>query len=61
MRKEGAIIIANAIIWAAVILGSAVRLKGTGLFPDLLPIIAGGAAISNILVGGLLAKPKGGS
>lgn len=38
-----------SIIWAAVIFGSAVVLKGTNYFSQLLPILAGGAAGSLIV------------
>jgi hypothetical protein len=58
MKNLGAAIIANAIIWAAVILGTAFKLKGTGLASDVTPIIVGGAAASNLLLGGILRKPK---
>ncbi|MFH1312350.1 MAG: hypothetical protein ABIJ00_03905 [Candidatus Eisenbacteria bacterium] len=58
MKNLGAAIIANAIIWGAVILGTAFKLKGTGLASDVTPILAGGAVVSNILLGGLLGKRK---
>jgi len=51
-----AIIITNAIIWAAVILASAVVLKDTSYFGQMLPILSSGAAGSIILLGGGLRK-----
>jgi hypothetical protein len=59
MRREVAVVIANAIIWAAVVLATAHVLRGTGLFSDLLPIVGGGAAASVVVVsGGLMQKPR---
>lgn len=44
------LILANAIIWAAVIIAVAVILQGTGWFAKLLPILGGGAACPSSLV-----------
>lgn len=55
-RKEGAVVIGNAIIWGAVILATAYVLAGTGLMSKLIPILGGGAAASLFLVGSGLRK-----
>ena len=59
MSREAAVVIANAIIWGTVVVGSAMALRGTGAFSDIQLILGGGAAASNILVGiGILRKPR---
>jgi hypothetical protein len=59
MSRAGAVVIANAIIWGVVLVGSASALRGTGAFSDIQLILGGGAAASNILVGvGILRKPR---
>ena len=52
--KLATVIIANAIIWGAVLVGSAIVLRGTGLFRHLLPILGGGAAGSLIILSSIL-------
>ena len=47
----GETIVAVAIVWAGVIIGSTVILQGTEYFSRLLPILGGGAAITIILLG----------
>ncbi len=61
MKGLGAAIIVNAIIWGAVIVGTAFKLKGTGSASDVLPILAGGAAASNLVLGGMLGRRKNSS
>jgi hypothetical protein len=60
VNKEASIVIANAIIWGAVIVATASRLKGTDYFSDLLPILGGGAAASLLVVGMCAVKKKQG-
>jgi hypothetical protein len=35
MSREAAVVIANAIIWGTVVVGSAMALRGTGAFSDI--------------------------
>ncbi|MFQ6105154.1 MAG: hypothetical protein ACE5OP_12830 [Candidatus Glassbacteria bacterium] len=56
MSRRGLVIVANAIIWAAVILASAVVLQGTEYFGQMLPILGGGAGGSIIVLGGGLRR-----
>ena len=50
-RSARAVLIGNAIIWAAVVLATSFVLEGTGLMGKLIPILGGGAVASIILVG----------
>jgi|GEM_PF-1571998 len=60
MNRTGtAVVIGNAIVWAAVLLGSAVALNGTGVFGQISSILAGGAAASVLLVGGGVRRLSG--
>ncbi len=56
MERFRLAVIANAIIWAAVILASSAILRDHGLFGEMLPILGGGAAASLIVVGGALRR-----
>ena len=58
MSKGGRVIIANAIIWAAVLVGSAFALRGTGMFSEIQLILVGGAVASNLVVGGILVSSR---
>jgi len=58
VNRKGRIIVANAIIWAAVILASALVLKGTDYFGQMLPILSGGAGGSIIVLAGGLRRAK---
>jgi hypothetical protein len=53
MKKWPAILIANAIIWGLVIVGSALRLKHTDAFAEIQGILGGGAigALFLLMVG----------
>jgi len=51
-------ILSVAIIWAAVIFASAVVLKDTENFSQMLPILLGGAGGSIIVLGGARSKEK---
>jgi hypothetical protein len=59
MQKFEAGIIGVAIIWAAVILASAMILEGTAYFSQMLPVLGGGAASSIIILGGTRPQKKG--
>lgn len=50
-RTASAVVIGNAVVWAAVLLGSAVALQGTAAFPTVAPVLGGGAAASVLVVG----------
>lgn len=52
MKRTTAVIIGNAIVWAAVILAAAWTLRGTECFGEIQIILGGGAAASIIVVGG---------
>ena len=44
--KKPTLILANATIWAAVILACSIALQGTEAFQDIQAILAGGAVVS---------------
>ena len=50
-RGVGKVVIGISLIWAAVIIATALVLQGTGLMGPLIPILGGGAAGSIITVG----------
>ena len=50
--RLGALIIASAIIWAAVIVGSALELKGTECYNEIQFILSGGVVAHIILIWG---------
>lgn len=54
IKTIGALIIASAIIWAAVIVGSASALKGTECYNEIQNILAGGVVSHLILIWGPL-------
>jgi len=57
MRKEAAVVIANAIIWGFVVIACARALEGTGAYKEIQPILGGGAAVSLLVVGvGMIRK-----
>jgi len=58
MKKQsiGAIIIASAIIWGAVIIGCSFALKGTACYQEISLILFGGAAAHLIIVWGPMAN-----
>jgi hypothetical protein len=56
-RKVNIVLLSNAVIWAAVIIGAALALRGTGMMSKLIPILGGGAGASLIIIaGGLRCK-----
>jgi hypothetical protein len=50
MKKEAAVVLANAIVWGAVIIGCALALKGTGAYKAIQMILAVGAIASMSVV-----------
>lgn len=56
--RWGIAVIVVAIIWAAVILATAVAMKGASEYPRLLNILGGGAAATIILLGGIAARER---
>ena len=59
MRKEPAVVIANAIIWGVVLIACARALQGTGAYQEIQLILGGGAAVSMLVVGvGVLRKSR---
>jgi hypothetical protein len=59
MRKGPAILIANAIIWGAVIIGCSFKLKGTGAYEEIQNILAAGAGISLFFILAGVVLPDG--
>ena len=55
MKYFGALIIGSALIWAAVIIGSALALKGTDCYEEIQNILFGGVITHLILIWGPLA------
>lgn len=55
MKTIGAFILGSAIIWAAVIVGSAYALKGTECYDKIQNILVGGVISHLILIWGPLA------
>jgi hypothetical protein len=49
--SRGLVIIVNAVIWGAVIVGCSLALSNTGTYPRIQMILAGGATASLFLVG----------
>lgn len=59
VRKEPAVLLANAIVWGVVMIASSLALKGTGSFEKIQGILGGGAAASFLLVAvGVLRRPR---
>lgn len=59
MGRNAAGTLANAVIWAAVILASA-HVLDEAAFDQLLPILGGGAAASVVIVGGATLRRRSG-
>ena len=51
-RSATAVVVANALIWAAVLLGASFALEGTGCFSQVSTLLYGGAGASVVIVGG---------
>jgi len=50
MKRQGAVLIGNAIVWGVVMIACASALKGTGAFQDIQLILTGGAGFSLLVV-----------
>jgi len=61
MNHGTAVILANAIIWAAVIAATALTVTGTEYVSQLLIVVGGGAATSVVIVGGGIRRMRSGS
>lgn len=57
-RRVNVFIIANALVWGVVIIGTSFVLRGTEYMSKLIPIFGGGAFISVVLLGGGLLRRK---
>ncbi len=58
-KRARAVNLGNAIIWAAVLMATALVIKDTpGVFAKLLPVIAGGAGGSIAVLATLLSEEK---
>ncbi len=57
-KRVGVIIIANSILWGSVIIITSLLLRGTGLMGKFIPVLGGGAVISNFLLSTIFAKKK---
>ena len=59
MKKEGVVVIVNAIIWGLVLIACSLALKGTGAFKEIQHVLIGGAAASLLVVSaGVRRKQK---
>jgi len=56
MTKEAAVVLANAVIWALVIIASSMALKGTEQFQEIHHILGGGAGSSFLVVSLVVIK-----
>lgn len=57
-KKLGTFIISNAIVWGAVIIGTALALKGTGYWDKIMPILSGGSIFSIVILPTILMGKK---
>jgi hypothetical protein len=57
-KKENRAIISVAIIWGIIIFSSAVVLKDTNYFSDISTLLAAGAAVCIIILGGVFRRNK---
>lgn len=59
MKREPAVVIANALIWGFVLVATSLALKGTGAYQKIQLILGGGAAASLLVVGiGVLPRSR---
>ena len=56
--SKGAVIIANAVIWGAVIIACSLALRGTGMYQKIQLYLWGGVILTNMLLGGEAARKK---
>jgi hypothetical protein len=57
-KRVGVFIIANAIVWCAVIISTSLVLRGTGYMSKLIPILGGGASVSVVILSGGMLRRK---
>ncbi len=57
-KRVNAFIIANAIVWGAVMIATSLVLRGTGYMDRLIPILGGGAGVSVVILSGSLLRRK---
>jgi hypothetical protein len=57
-ERFGIFIIASALVWGAVIVGTSIILKGTGQYERLMPLLSAGAGMSIIILPMLLVRKK---
>ena len=55
----GTYILAAAIVWAGILVATALVLQGTSYVPQVLPILGGGAIWFLVIVPGAWARPRG--
>jgi len=57
--RVGFVIIANAIVWGAVIIGCSLALKGTGMYHEIQYYLSTGAAVTTLIIfGGVFPLKK---
>jgi len=56
--RLGIFIIANAIVWGAVMIGVSLTVKGSGYMEKIIPIMGAGAGFSVIILPAILMKNK---
>ena len=57
-KRVGVFIIANAIVWGAVIIGTSLVLRGTDYMDRLIFILGGGAGVSVVILSAILLQRK---
>jgi len=57
-KRVGTYVIANAIVWGAVIIATSLVLRDAGLMGKMLPILGGGSAFSVVVLTPLLLEKK---
>jgi|GEM_PF-2853089 len=58
--RLGIFIIANSIVWGAAMVGISFTLKGSGYMDRIMPILAGAAAVSVVILPSILLRKKRG-
>jgi hypothetical protein len=48
---RGGVVIANAVVWGALMVGTSLILKGTGAFAQIQLVLGGGAAATLLMLG----------
>ncbi len=57
-KKINMFIIANAIVWGAVMILTSLVLRGTDYMDNLIPILGGGAGLSVVILSALLLRKE---